>query len=268
MTALDLTVQPWATVADVGSPCNDYGFDETLLEDCLQFASEVLYEFTGRQWPGENVDTVRPCGMRSNRAWGRVTYNAGDMVGWCGCQRPRACGCHRLSEIQLPGFPVVSVDEVKIDGMVVDPDRYRVDDLRWLVYLPDETNLDPRRGWPCCQRIDLDDDLEDTFSVTYTFGTGPDRGGVMAAASLACQLALAFGGGSDSSRCRLPKRVTQITRQGVSIAILDPLTLFQDGRTGLSEVDMWIGSKKVGSDRRRATAMRVGSGRSVRRTGN
>lgn len=265
---LAVSVQPWCTLEDICAPCNDYAFDDVLLEDAIEAASNVLYEFTGRRWPGENQDVVRPCGMRSTYLWGRHDFNTGDLSGWCGCARPRECGCRRLSEIKLPGYPVVSVDEVKIDGLVIDPDRYRLDDHRWLVYLPDESGVDPRQGWPCCQRTDLADTEEDTFSVTYTFGQLPDRGGVMAAASLACQLALAFcpPSSSGASQCRLPKRVTSISRQGVTLAILDPLSLFKDGQTGLAEVDMWIGAKNYGAKKRAATARRVGQGRSVRRT--
>jgi hypothetical protein len=37
------TCDPWATIADVPSPCDDYTFDTVLLED-------VLFGFTGRQW--------------------------------------------------------------------------------------------------------------------------------------------------------------------------------------------------------------------------
>lgn len=267
---------PWATVDDIPSnaPCSEYGFDEILLEDCLEFASNVLYEFTGRRWPGECSDTIRPCGMRSTVGWGRyvlgqpVAGTAGGLAGWCGCYRTRECGCHHLSEIKLPGYPVTAVTEVKIDGMIIDPARYRVDDQRWLVYLPDETGLDPRQAWPCCQRIDLDDTEDGTFSITYSFGTVPDRGGVMSAATLACQLALAFGGSADAAtKCKLPKRITSIVRQGITIAVLDPFTLFKDGQTGLAEVDLWISSKLVGAKRRRATVYAIGSGRRVRRTG-
>lgn len=257
-------VQPWATVADVCAPCNDYDFDEYLLEQCIQFASEVLYNFTGRRWPGEQIDTIRPCGIKSRQTWGRDIYGAD--AGWCGCSSSRDCGCHHLSEIRLPGYPVVGVDYVKIDGEIIDSSQYRLDDHRWLVRLNDGDDVPA--SWPCCQRIDLPDSEPDTFTVSYTFGAGPDQGGVMAAAALACQLALACGGGSDADKkCRLPRRVTSIARQGVTIAVLDPLTLFKEGQTGLAEVDMWIASKIVGAKTRRATVMRIGQGRSVRRAG-
>jgi hypothetical protein len=232
---LGSTCDPWATIADVGSPCSAYDFDQVLLEETLQIASDVLYNFTGRQWPGQCQTTVRPCGYRQPDS--------------CGCLSSTTCACSRLSELDLPGS-VVSIDQVKIDGVVVSSDRYRVDDYRHLVYLPEDGG--DRDGWPCCQRLDLADTEDDTWSVTYTYGQDPPLGGLRSAASLGCQLALAFDP-TTSASCRLPKRVTSLSRQGISMAILDPLTLFAEGLTGLTEVDMWVQSTIVGAKRRRAS---------------
>jgi hypothetical protein len=41
-----------------------------------------------------------------------------------------------------------------------------------------------------------------------------------------------------SSACKLPQRVTNISRQGMSMTLLDPQDFLQDGRTGLYEVDL------------------------------
>ena len=230
------TCEPWATIADVPSPCDDYAFDTALLEDALQMASDVLFGFTGRQWPGQCSATIRPCGHRTDE--------------WCGCLRSDTCSCSRLSELQLPGT-VVTVDEVKIDGDVLDAARYRVDDYRYLVFLP-ESNTAELQGWPCCQRLDYADTEEDTWSVTYTYGQDPPVGGIRSAASLACQLALGWQP-ETVDQCRLPQRVTSYARQGVTLAVLDPLTLFADGLTGLSDVDLWVQSVRLGAARRRAS---------------
>ena len=118
----------------------------------------------------------------------------------------------------------------------------------------------------CCQRLDLADTEEDTWSITYTYGQNPPIGGIRAAAVLACELTLAFQP-ETVNQCRLPKRVTSITRQGVSMAILDPLTLFADGLTGLSEVDLWVSSVAVGAKRRRASVIVPGQpAHGIRRT--
>lgn len=189
--------------------------------------------------------------------------------GGCGCHRDRTrTGCHWLSELELPGFPVLSIVEVMLDGDLVTEDRYRVDDGRWLVYLAGD---DVRRGWPCCQRMDRTTGEDETWEVTYTWGGTPDAqgvpGGTAAALSLGKELLLAGRGGKG---CRLPTRVQNVTRQGVSWVLLDDLSMFSRGQTGLPEVDLWLSSLTLGRARRRsaiidphAVAM---AGRRVRRT--
>lgn len=260
------TCDPWAVQADLPEPCASAAIATGLLDDALQIASDVLYEWTGRRWPGVCSDTIRPCGYRTTTSPKPTGSNAAASGSeWCGCHDSRDCGCGGLSEVRLPGYPVAAVSEVKIDGTVVDAARYRVDDRRWLVYLP-ESDTAERQNWPCCQRLDRADTEDDTFSIAYTYGEAPPVGGNRAAAALACQLALAFDPDA-AGECRLPKRVTTITRQGVSMAVLDPLTLFGDGLTGLPEVDLWVQSVQSGPARRRATAFRPGRRRRVRRTG-
>jgi hypothetical protein len=40
--------------------------------------------------------------------------------------------------------------------------------------------------------------------------------------------------------CRLPERITSVTRQGVSWTVLDPMDFMQKGMTGLGAVDHWL----------------------------
>lgn len=244
------TCAPWAEVGDVCAPCNAYDFDLDLLAEGIQIASDVLYEFTKRRWPGTCTDLVRPCGYRQADS--------------CGCRSSRSCGCTRLSELELPGHPVASVEAVKIDGVLLDPDRYRVDDHRWLVYLPESDDAE-RQGWPCCQRIDLPDTAEDTWSVAYSYGQDPPLGGRRAAANLGCQLALSCTP-ALAGQCKLPKRVTSITRQGLTVAVIDPLSLFKDGLVGLADVDLWVQSVNFGAKHRQAQVFVPGHGPGVRRT--
>lgn len=91
-------------------------------------------------------------------------------------------------------------------------------------------------------------------SVTYSYGAEPPLGGIKAAAVLACQLALSADPAAlRDGRCRLPKRVTTISRQGVTLAILDTFSVFADGLTGIPEVDLWISTVRYGETHRRAT---------------
>lgn len=243
----DSTCTPWATLADLCTPCDDYDLDPVLLEDALQASSDVLYNLTGRRWPGECTDLVRPCRRE--------------------CGSRDGCGCGGASEFRLPGYPVTSIDQVKVDGLVVDPAEYRLDGRRTLVGLRRADGT--LRVWPNCQRLDLPDTEEGTWSVAYTYGDDPPRGGVRSAATLGCEIAKAcqpeaFG----SAKCRLPARVTTISRQNITLAVLDPLTVFsKDGLTGLPEVDLWISSVRHGDARRRATVRDPAAPRSSRRTG-
>lgn len=237
------TCSPWADVDDLTGPCAE--LDAELLAEALQVASDVLYDFTRRRWPGECTTTVRPCGYRTTTRWGVAG------AGWCGCTSRRSCGCRGLSEIRLPGHAVSAVTTVLIDGVELDAGRFRVDDHRWLVYLPESDDAE-RQAWPCCQRLDLADTEVDTFSVTYAQGSAPPAGGRRATLTLGCQLATAWTPGV-AGQCKLPKRVTTVARQGTTLAVVDPLTLFKDGLTGLADVDLWVGAVNRGGDRRNAS---------------
>lgn len=264
----------WATSDDVCSPCDDYSFPAGVLDDMLAVASDLLFEWSGRRFPGSCADTVRPCTRATATGtphfWGDQdgTTDRGLVV--CGCQRGRRCGCTTLDEITLGGYPVTSITEVKIDGAVLDPARYRVDDFRWLVRLPDADGTNP--GWPCCQNLALDPDQPDTFEVTFTYGTPPPRAGVSAAAALGCELALACQP-ETIGKCRLPRKVTQVVRQGVTIQLIDPSRLFQrDERghlvVGLTEVDAFLSAyTRTAGGQGRAQVLSPDIGRRVRRAG-
>lgn len=266
------TCSPWAELGDM--PCQTYEADPDRMEQVLAFASDVLFDLTGRQWPGLCVSTIRP--QSAAAAPGPARWPGGGYrqpwivergVYGCSCNRSERSGCSFVPEIRLADR-VVSVGEVKIDGQVVPADQYRLDDHRYLVGLrqPDGSE----RTWPCCQRDDLPDTQPHTFSVTFTRGGLPPIGGTLAAASLACEFAKGMGmlGDDAAKKCRLPRRVTSIVRQNVSVAVLDPLTLFQEGRTGLPEVDLFIESTRQGRARRRGTMIPMGKRRGSRRAGS
>lgn len=263
------TCSPWATIADVCEPCNASGFDKAVLHSALQMASDILFDLTRRRWPGVCSDKVRPCRRgegclnlaQLGAAWdaqmGGSIVGAG--AGLFQSGRP-VCGCGTIRQLQLQS-PVVAITEVLIDGAVVNPAFYRVDDRKFLTALDDQV-------WPVCQRMELPDSELNTWSVSYTFGAEPPIGGRIAAASLGCQLALACNPTAvESGACRLPKRVTTITRQGVTLAVLDPLTLFSDGLTGLPEVDLWVMAANRGPRSRRANVLVPDQAPRFRRTG-
>lgn len=240
---------PWAVVADVCPPCDD--LDPLLLADWLEVSSSILFELTGRRWPGECTEVVYPTGR--------------ECMEWLGHHHGLPHAPKRRG-LRLPGYPVVEIEEVKIDGVAVDPDRYRVDDSRWLVYIPPVPYVSgDRQNWPNVNNERLALDSEGTWSVEYVYGTLPPPGGREAAAALGCQLALSCSP-AGAGECRLPTRISSITRQGITMAVLDPLTLFADGMVGLPEVDIWLQAQRLGVARRPAGLVVPGRRPLVRRS--
>ena len=216
----------WAAETDLPDSCDLTAVKPATLTKALRFASDVLYNLTGQQWPGECTDTVRPC---------RGAHGFCDRCGW-GAQT-----------VTLPGQPVISIDEVLLNGDVVDPAWYTLRDNAMLaaVRQPDGQ----RMVWPCCQDLSRPSTEQGTFEISYTFGGLPDQGGVLAAALLGWEFAVSWTPDCSAS-CRLPQRVQTITRGGVSMTVLDPLDLFDRGRTGVPDVDMWLMSKRQGRSSR------------------
>lgn len=232
---------PWATDADICSPCDDYDFDSALLDDMLVVASDILFDLSGRQYPGNCQDAVRPihpCICRGRRSERR--FRSGPV---CGCA-PRG--------VELGNYPVTGVDEVKVDGVVLAESLYRVDDWRWLIRLDDPAGTNP--GWPCCQDMTFASTEPGTMEVTFTYGLAPPPGGVRAAATLACELALLCQPETVGA-CRLNPRVTSLDRQGISMVLSDPTQFFPEGRTGLAEIDLWLVAVNPAGIRRRAAIL-------------
>jgi hypothetical protein len=167
------------------------------------------------------------------------------MWGSCDCNRTTVCGAYSISEITLPGWPAVTVDEVKIDGAALSAAHYKLQDRRRLVYRPQTGET--RQGWPCCQNVVLAVDQPNTWQVTYKWGVAPPPYWKDLAAMLGCQLYLAMMP-KRAEQCRLPKRIQSISRQGVTIAVIDSFDVFEKGLTGLPEVDMAISALRYGSN--------------------
>lgn len=148
----------------------------------------------------------------------------GQWMNACGCTGD-GCSCTKVEEVQLPGT-VGQVDEVVLDGVILDPSTYRVDNGNMLV----RTDGD---SWPVCQDMNLNSG-EGTFLVTYLDGNPVDGVGAYVGGLLAAEFAQACLGGD----CALPSNVQTITRQGVTME-LDP-EMFQGGVTGNRTVDAYI----------------------------
>lgn len=262
--------QAWCSAEEVAACCSaNVGSDPSLLDAAAVEASMVLFELSGRQFTGEcEVEASRPfsdgCGcwawLTSPMSPGAPQIPYGTFGwgfwgtswgwGWDGCGS--AFGCGALSRAKLTGYPVTEITEVKIDGAVIDPSEYRLDEWKYLTRLADPTTLEPR-FWPSCQRLDLDDDQSGTWSVSYLSGVAPPPLGVTAAAQLACQIYLACTG---SEACQLPNGVTKIDRLGITIERAPFLAwglLNGQWATGLSLVDLFLATYNSSGLRRRSS---------------
>lgn len=208
-------------------------FSDAVKTRAAGLASDTLHRLTAYRVGGCPI-TVRPCApagsfgsafhaaLMGGREWGPIN-NGGTWSNY-------VCGgaCESGCEIQLPG-PIGRVDEVKVDGIVLDPGLYSVNDDR-IVYMGDG-----ECPFPSTQNFGLPDTEPGTFSITYLNAYPVDQQGAAAAASLALEFAKACANG----KCRLPTGVTNIVRQGVAMQITPGA--FPDGLTGLREVDTYIG---------------------------
>lgn len=205
---------PWDTTPGTGSlgPCSSWIDPATLtcgtgdMTVYAAAASQLLYEWSARLFPGSCTRIVRPCGrggcwtdpasQRWQPFWTGAAWTYGDGSVLCGCQA--------ISRVPLAGYPATSITQVAIDGSVVSPAEYRLDEARYL------TRLDG--WWPFCQNLRAAPDEAGSFVVTYQAGSDPPAPGVLAAQELACWLYDQFA----LPDCAPPSAVTNITRQGVT----------------------------------------------------
>ncbi len=261
--------QIWCDPQDIAECSNvTLSSDTSVLEESAKAASEVLFMLSGRQFTGRCTQTVRPCsdgcGCWGNwndlfpglspgapqfpvGAWGPwpIFNSWGWGWGWGGA----GCGCSPLSRALLPGYPVTEVTEVKVDGVVLDPDEYRLDDNRWLTRLADADGV--AQWWPGCQDLDRPDTEANTWSATYNYGVPAPEIGHKAAAQLGGMIYEACTGGE----CATPPGTIQKTRQGVTVQMSPFVAWGRNAaghwQTGLPLVDMFLSSYNSAGVRRR-----------------
>lgn len=242
-----------------------------------RLAAFLLWSATGRQL-GRCETSLRPC--RRNRGdawpprcggdsylWARGWYapmEGGTVAGWrgVGCGDRTGCSCGKVCQVDLPGVKPEPV-EVLVHGREIPLDYFRVDNGRTLVWeQPCDTVCDGGHGCECgnscaadscpvsscglcsldcfpdCQDLSKPPDCEGTWQVTYLHGIPVPEEGLWAAAELACELAKSCVG----EKCRLPRNITSLTRNNVSMdfATSDVATAVGNLRFNLTNVDMFV----------------------------
>lgn len=268
MTATPVTTQagpcePWCTVADVRarSPFDDTTrFPDALVVLAVDSASDLMFQLGGRRFPGMCTDTVRPGGCANGGMV--IAYPFGGEVSlyevapWrAGHRVGLGIGCGGGRTIALGSYPVVSVQEVRENGEVLDPSLYGVYDWRWLI----RTDAG---FWPCCNTLWQVDPPR--LEVDFTFGEAPPSSGLLAAVALARELLLAM---TDGDNCVLDRRVQTIIREGLQeeLALPGLVDALATGRVGIPEVDLFVFAHNPAGLRRRGRIIVPGNERRVDR---
>ena len=255
--------QAWISGDDLQCSGID-AFDKQQRDELAVSASMLMFELSARQFYGIcGPVTVRPCrsACAGRAGWGSWIWTWGYWSGdwgydwfWGNQEGGRLCSCGYDSTVELAGYPVTEITEVKIDGQVLPPTftggapQYRLDQDRYLTRMSDPDNANMPLHWPGCQRLDLQDDQPGTWSVSYRYGVAPPPIGISAAKQIACQLMLAESG----QNCALPAKVSRLVRQGATIDLITPLAdMLRAGKTGLFAVDSFIAAYNPYGLRRR-----------------
>jgi hypothetical protein len=235
---------PWATAADLptGRPVldPDQARNDAVWSDLAALATSVLFALSGQRWAGRAQRTVEIIAAGGVR-WPHVS--SGIDWWWDGSWGAHLVGgeivnhacCPHPPSVRLPHSPVASVDRVEIGGVARDAGTYRLRDRAWL---EERTGV----GWPTC---------DPGVVVTYTAGADPPPEGRAAAARLLLELGYARAG---DTRCALPRNITSISRQGVTTSFTPAAELIAAGRTGLTDVDLWLGTVNPTNRRHRPSS--------------
>lgn len=240
--------------------------ERTLSDDAVrlarQAAVEILWAATARRF-GVCPVTVRPCPPAPERDW---FVNHWDLISstghrtsiWYGnmaCQScSDTCRCDPIGSVRLWHQRPQSIVQVSIDGEVLDPSAYLLhNDV--LVRIDGDS-------WPKVQDVTAPLGQPGTWSISYLYGTPVPVAGQLAAGELACEIAKAL---CDDDSCALPQRVQTVTRQGVTVGFIDPMTFLSDNKTGLYGVDLWIQSVNPNGLKQRPRVRRADDPRRRRR---
>lgn len=234
MTA-QVACSTFAEIGDFTAACATCGCDLTADEASafLDDASDLLYQLSGGVFMGQCSATVRPvrvcsCGLYG---WSGGTWwnygGVGPLCQWC-------LQCSEVDMIQLRQ-PLISVDQVKIDGVALSASDYVVTP-RGKLYRTAIGDRPPR--WPSHQKLWRPDSEEDTFSVTLTFGQAPPYPAWVrnACVELGCDLA----NFARNGKTKLPAGTTNATMQNVTVQLQTRAEAIKEARTYLPAVAEFI----------------------------
>ena len=242
--------------------------DQKIRDTATALAVEYLWNWTGRKY-GSCPATLRPCiqevvvapsnfdravarplsggGLR----WLPVNLDGRTLGFACGRCGETACSCSKADALRLPPL-VTKVTEVRIGVEVLDPAAYQ--QVGRILYRRDG------RQWPTVQDVAALADDPDVWELDVLYGVPVPAGGQAAAAVLADQFSRAL---TNSRGCQLPERIQSVSREGVSVAVMDTFEDLQKGGTGIWLVDSWVQSVSRPASAWRVTSPDLRPGRKV-----
>lgn len=186
------------------------GYKPAEVTRAIGAATDFLWRRSGCQYTGDLETTLRPCAP---------------------CGHDGGCGCNwRNVELETPGdLPVISIDEVRVDGDIIPTSGYTLTANKYL------THRDYSWAWWPYQDMNLDEGELGTWAVDITYGQAVPSLGIIACIDLTEEL-LKSCNGQD---CALPQGVTTISRDGVTYNF-EPIS---SGYTNIQTVDLFLSPK-------------------------
>lgn len=218
--------------------------------NAVEVATEILWRLTAGRF-GLCQETIRPCQRRylscppdANGVYPRLIEGRWHNL-TCGCGRRGSCSCDPPAKIDLPGpvfwSPAPDDTTGRVDtgpwGIEVWIDGEKLPEGSLLLLNQSRLLRTDGQGWPDYQHLDRPLTEHDTFGIRYWRGTPVPPGGRRALAALAWELVRACQGDQE---CRLPDRVREISREGITMTMVDPQEFLTEGRTGITEIDLWL----------------------------
>lgn len=210
-------VSPWITEDDLATP------DSLYAQEVIDYATFVLFKLSGEKYSG--VSTATETYVSESR-----TATLADPVSTAALQNIPAIGIpdrvQYPQRLYLRGTPVHEVTSVKYGDKLLATEDYALYNRRFL-------KLRHGAQWDyfCDQK---------GITVTYSYGMMPPSAGRLAASTLANELLILLGENTDAGQCRIPERVTSVSREGVSFDMVNPMEFMDDGKTGIWEIDLFI----------------------------
>lgn len=195
----------WITVEDFC--CKVDKADDGEIATAIEAATDYLWRRTGCKFTGECETTLRPTLCSCGGGWG-------------------GCGCYKLLLEAPGGLPILSIEEVRIDGVVQDEDNYALLAGKWFV--PRNINF-PIYPY---QDLNVAPGQQNSWEIDITYGEAVPALGKIACEDFANEL-LKSCKGED---CALPHGVTSVTRDDTTYNFESITT----GYTNIQTVDLFL----------------------------